>query len=611
MPRKGFRYLKAGFGGLVTLPDFRNVSRLFSPGPTLNVEYLPDGLLSRRGQVLSFNLGSFTDVKHGEIFLKADAAARYFLWLMNDDKVYYSQAGTATLLLTPTAGVTLHRIQAYGNRAYIFLSDQALGKQEPKIWDTTNLDSLTVAGQSAGSLAAADGAAGSVTAGVHKLWVIYETRSGFRINSRSGGPSNDGKISVTAAGSKVLDVTGIPVHSDSSVTKKYIAMTAAGLEAGYLATGDLGAAATTATVDIADATLVNQTAVDDYANYKQPGPSGMVGLLYHDRLVLIDGTSRVWVSEPGLPHTFKSNVGYLDVAVDDGDRAVNGFVIRDTLYLAKGQKLYYSQDNGDDPANWPIGLVSDALGTVSPTGLDVDAAEQMIAIADFKGAYIFRGGEPGEISLAIQQKGNQADYSWADVNYANMHKAKVTIDPLNRQVIFLVPTGSDTTPGTVFVADYKEGIKNLKWARWSTAGAAWRGFLTDYRNTSDVALLCYRASSRIVKFSDAALDDDGSALAWNYRFGYFEPQEFGLSLFNEILLKAVGGGSLNFTIYGPDGSSVVTPGALTLAATPGQDYSRQINVVKERIFLEISQTSLTARFKCNRLGLWAKPVGVR
>lgn len=598
------------FDGYRTLEDFRDVTNQYCTSPSKNLaDFTLGGFKSRPGTVTAFDLGGGTDILHGEIFLKADAAARYFLFLMDDGAIYYSSGGPRTLLLTPVGGVTHFRSQAYGNRAYIFLSNGATGQQEPQIWDTTNLDPLTVAGQSVAAMAAADGAAGSVTIGVHKLWVIYETRSGFRINSRSGGPNNDGKISVTAAGAKVLSLTGIPVHANPSVVKRHIAMTAAALEAGFIALTIENNTATTGTVNIADAQLVNQTSVDDYADYKQPGPNGMSPYLYHDRMVVIDGTSRVWVSEPGLPHTFKATKSFIDVSVDDGDRVTNAFVIRDILYLLKGQKLFATQDNGDDPAKWSVSLVTDGLGTISSWGVDVEAAEQFVAISDFKGAYLFSGGEPQEISRSIKT-------DWDTQNYLYMHKAKVTIDPLGKRILFALPTGAATLPNKVFVYDYKAGIENGRWLPpWETdtvAGAAqWRGFLSDYRNTPSVRFLVYAASQLVRQVDATAASDNGTAVAWKHRSGYFELAQTGLHLFAGVEMKATGGGSLQLEIFGPDGVSLLTPAAITLAAAPSKDIRRLFLVFKERIFLELGQTSMSAPFLINRLTLYGKPIGPR
>lgn len=731
MSLSGFQDLTVEeFLGLLTTPDFRDVPRKYSPGPCLNVELFPGGFQSRRGLAQSFDLGVFTEAKHGEIFLKSDAAARYFLWLLNDNAIHQSQAGAATSLFTPTAGTTHFRVVAYGNRAYILFGNGAIGLAEPKIWDTANLDPLTVEGQSLGVMVAATSAtAGQVTAGVHRISILYETRSGFRVPAcpfgiltNTGNPADNDTVTIgwttyrfknilaqaydvliggsasasfdnlksaindtglegtdygtgtevhpffraraktattliveakipnedpahlglaeasavlfwdfakvlggfyshlavnyveyTAPGDFAIALSNIPLHADGSVVKKHIIMTEAALTEFRIARTIDDNATTSLTFSISDTQLAAQESVTDLESVRQPGPNLMNGFIYHDRLIGFDGTSRVHVSEVGKPHTFRSDVGYLDVAIDDGDRAIGGFAIRDTLYIVKGQRTYWTQDTGVDPVDWPIGEVG-AFGSISVYGIaGEDSAHGLgsdwVVLSDFKGPMIFRGGAATFLGGNEEYCPIKAD--WDTQNYAQMHKAKVLVDVLAREILFFIPTGTDTTPKTVFVADYKEGLGKVKWSRRTTAGAEWRGFLTDYKNTSDVALLAYGASDKVWKFSDAAFKDDATDFPMNYRLGRFEAKGTGLTYFAGMEFKAVGGGTLNFEIFGPDGVTVVSPTGIVLATTPGKDYRKLFNVRKERIFLELSQASRTARFKMNMLTMFAKPDGVR
>lgn len=753
----GFPQIDIGeFLGLHTLGDFRNVRQPFSPGPCKNIEFIagphPEtgeittvGWRSRRGTSTAFDLGGGADVQHIEVFLKADSGGRFFIMLI-DGQIFSSSGGGRTLLTTPPVGTTHLRVVAYGNRAYLLFSEGTGGLAEPKIWDGTNLDPFTVAGQSVGAMAAVEGAAGKVGGGVHKLWVIYETRAGFRINSRSGGPDNDGKISFTAknykatatltvtanfadgetitigsvvytwkttlsspvkeneiligtlaadsldnltdaidafspnvgttysegtvahptvtattntdttqvveartagtagnsiavsetaanaswggatlagGGPRKIELSSIPLHADPSVVKRHIAMTEADLEAGHIALTINDNTTTTGTVDITDAQLKLQTPVDNYNQHKQPGPSGMTGFLFHERLILIDGTSRVWVSEPGLPHTFRSDVGFIDVNVDDGQRMTNGFVIREhSPYLVKAQKLFVTQDTGEDPSDWPVSEVSKSLGTASIYGLETQSAEQWAALVDFKALYVFGGGAPVDLSLPIK-----AD--WDAQNYLHMHKAKVTIDEINREIICFIPSGASTTPNKVLVADYKATPQGqmptrqtIRWSERETQGVTWRGFLTDYKNTTEVRMLVYGQSPLVRKFDANAVDDNGAAMAWKHRLGYIEPpsrngaSRTGLGLFAGVEGKMTGAGSLNLELFGPDAVSLLLPTPITLAAAPEKDMRRLFapgrgGVRKERIYLEMGQTSLTAPFILNRLSIYAKALGMR
>ena len=594
------------FRGLVTLPDFRDVSALWSPGPCENTGFFPGGFSSRPGASLYFNLTA-GEIEHGETFRLSSTGQVYFLWLMDSPPViYWSLEGGRNSLFTPHASTTRFRQVPYGNRAYIFASTAQEGLQEPRIWDITNLDPLTVAGSSVGAMAGAAGAAGSVTVGVHRLWVIYETRSGFRINSRTGGPSNDGKISFTAAGAQQIDLTGIPVHSDASITRRHIAMTAASLEEGYIALTIENNTATTASVNIADATLIANTRVDNYSQHQQPASNGMAGVIYNERLVMVDGTSRVRVSEPTLPHTFRSDLGYIDVGVNDGEAVRNCFVSEGTLYLVKYTRIYYTQDNGSDPVDWPVREFVQGIGTKSSTGIDAKNDENLVAILADKGLFAFVGGTMIELSKNIFP-------TWDTIRFH--HNAKVVIDSYRKRIFCHVPNAAGVF--VTLVCDYREKLSedSVKWSEWiSAAGPVWRGFLMDLSITQTGRVILYSASQYVRYFDSTAIGDyyfpNTVAMTWKYHFGKFGGK-VGMTLFEEIEMKCNGGGNLVIEVFGPDGVSLATLSSIALSATPGQNYSKLMNVVKENMYLELRQTAPTAVFTMNHLTVFHKADGTR
>ena len=595
------------FNGLITLPDFRDVSALWSPGPCENVAFMPGGFSSRPGASLYFDLTA-GDVEHGETFRLSSTGQAYFLWLMDSPRViYWSLTGPRNSLFTPHGSTTRFRVIPYGNRAYLFMSAGQASLQEPRIWDITNLDPMTVAGSSVGAMAGAAGAAGLVTVGVHRLWVIYETRSGFRINSRSGGPSNDGKISFTAAGAQQIDLTGIPVHSDASVTRRHIAMTAAALEAGYIALTIENNTATTASVNIADAQLIAQTSVDNYSQHQQPAANGIAGVIYNERLVMVDSTSRARVSEPTLPHTFRSDVGYIDVGVNDGEALRNCFVSEGTLYLVKDTRIYYTQDNGGDPVDWPVREFIQGIGTRSPTGIDAKNDENFVAILGDKGLFAFVRGAMIELSRNIFP-------TWNTIQ--SLQNAKVVIDSYRKRIFCHVPNAA----GVLFtlVCDYKEKLseESVKWSEWkSDPGPVWRGFFMELGAGQTDRVILYSASQYIRYFDATATVDYRSPgitlpIAWKYHFGKFGGK-VGMTLFEEIEMKCNGGGNLVIEVFGPDGVSLATLSSIVLSATPGQNYSKLMNVVKENMYLELRQTALTSVFTMNYLTVFHKPDGER
>ena len=84
-----------------------------------------------------------------------------------------------------------------------------------------------------------------------------------------------------------------------------------------------------------------------------------------------------------------------------------------------------------------------------------------------------------------------------------------------------------------------------------------------------------------------------------------------MNLFEEIEMKCKGGGDLVIETYGPDNASLGTLQSIALAAAPGRNYGRLMNVVEENMFLELRQTAPSAMFTMNHLTVFAKPDGTR
>ena len=93
--------------------------------------------------------------------------------------------------------------------------------------------------------------AGSVTAGVHQVYVCYQMTSGF-----TSRPSP--AASITSAGSKDIELSAIPVSSDPNVSARVLLMTKAGATGLFFVPGSIIADNTTTTgaINVDDASLV-------------------------------------------------------------------------------------------------------------------------------------------------------------------------------------------------------------------------------------------------------------------------------------------------------------------------------------------------------------------
>ena len=135
------------------------------------------------------------------------------------------------------------------------------------------------------------------------------------------------------------------------------------------------------------------------------------------------------------------------MAEDNGQAMRAAFVLRDQLYFVKEHSIYSTRDDGvNEPADWTISEVSNAVGTPSVDG--VDTGEDWAVIADRAGLFIFDGGEPVKISQEIQPL-------WDTINWQYGHTIWVRIDTQNKRILIGVPIGAATSPNRVLVMDYR------------------------------------------------------------------------------------------------------------------------------------------------------------
>src|SRR3990167_2317016 len=197
---------------------------------------------------------------------------------------------------------------------------------------------------------------------------------------------------------------------------------------------------------------------------------------YHDRVVFWGDESDaalLWGSEPGLPVSVPGNAA-LPINREDCDRITNAFQVRDVLMVVKLRSLYALNDDGQDFRLWPRpSQICNWLGTISYHGVSLNSDRTEAYILDFKGLYRFSGGEPVLMSGNIQTL-------WNTLHYVQAIKAEVHHDPLNKTVYCLVPTGASTVTNEVWMMDYSEGLKKIKWSPWSPpTGVEWRSMTID------------------------------------------------------------------------------------------------------------------------------------
>ena len=597
------------FMGLVTEPDEQDVAKEYAV-VCRNAKFAAGKVGSRPGTIDAITLGAGSDIYQAEWISYASSAIYYF-FLMDDFNLYYSTGGARTLLITTSGSPKRFSVAVYGDFVYFFFNDGNFGVDGPYVWDpsvlpTIQTDLATIAPAAIGTMSAATSGAGSVDAGAHKIKVVFETRTGYRSSPTTG------TVTYTATASDSIDLTNIPLfatgggHAAAECTKRHIVMTEAGGDTYFIALTIANNSATTGTIDISDADLNQGVEVTDYFQFTSPLPEFAIGFIYHNRLCCagnVSEASLLYVSELDSPQTFRADVGFLNANRDDGYRIYGVFPIRDVLYIVKQRGLYATQDNGVAPNSWPLAIYAEDVGTNSFGGVTSLTDENFAVILDFKGLYLFTGSPPIKLTADIQP-------TWDTISIPYSIFAEVRVDTLNRRVHCLIPTGAATRPDKDIVVDYSDGWDKAKWSIWQTAGLAWRSIIFASDGTAIRGFVAV-AGSTVQRFDETATSDDGTAIDYAYRTGIIEPRMFGMNLFGGISMHAYGAGTLGLSVYGPDGTLIVSPTGFTLSTTPEQDLFRRINVRTERIFLEFSHNSASSYSNINRLAVYAEEDGVR
>jgi hypothetical protein len=313
------------------------------------------------------------------------------------------------------------------------------------------------------------------------------------------------------------------------------------------------------------------------------------------------------VSDVENPEFYDGLGGFLNVAENNGEALITGFVIRDILYLVKERSFFATKDDGRNPsALWPIDEVSPSVGTPSIWGVGI--GEDWVIICGRQGAYFFNGGRPEKLTQEI-------DAEWKTINWTHGSKLWCVVNHEDKQIYIGAPTGAATEPDKLWMMDYKEGFgdplrnggRGRQWCPWITpansAAMIERAGVTKpffVMGGNDAAGLVY-------EYDRTATSDNGVAIDSYYRTAFLSSTEFtGRQLFGYLTLYAHGTGTLDILAYKPDETTKAITG-FTLAAAQKQDFERMINILSERVSYRIRTDGLNENFTLTKFVPWAKP----
>ena len=457
----------------------------------VNLDYYGDNVGIRQRFALLLSAGVF-DVTR--IFpFKNSTKNQYLLADKNGDLWVYDVLANTTTSLLVASSVTDYDFTMWGERCYIAPSidgyyGDTTGVTIPGLysWDGTTLRAAGGAQPGSPAAAANSGTAGVVQLGYHFYAIAYETITGFITFPTAATPGTG----LLATGVEKVSFTGIPTGPTGTVARWIIASKTIATPIPGAGISDyqsffltrIGDNTTTAIdVNYYDSQLLlDSSYLFDIYSAIVPGGSSIC--TYHNRLVItapnVAGVFTAIVSRVNDPETFDQVNGVVQSDVTAGlvvsvlTGITDAHALRDVLYLCHSYSTYSANDNGQEPAAWPVITVDSSFGSLrhgiavgSKGGESVD----YLMIANTSGLFLFTGffNRP-EISWKIETV-------WRAMIMLFRTDTRVTIlnDPVSKKIYFI-----KNTPSVDFVflscnyesvpSDFSGYSQGVKWGTWET-----------------------------------------------------------------------------------------------------------------------------------------------
>lgn len=614
---------------------------------------LPDqfdrAVYSELARNMEFALGEQATTRRGfgAAWNPAKSITSMFQWLLaatnrlafynkTDGKVTLRNLGASTDLDILTGQSAEYAdFASLGSRLLFALGTSAgIGAGQARVWDAATAPvSADKAFQppvttSFLSTATSEPGAGSVSAGIHKLAVVFTTRSGYETRpspvtpgfASSGSIADLVPVSFTATGGKTLRVAIQPSAGnwpDPFVSAALLMTTVQNTARYFFVPGCTvtvaGGAATTATfpdVDISDTILAAKSsteAVTPAKNYfglysqdsSAAGPfNPFLVLGYSDRAVymtlLADGTTGIFVSNKQAPQwiTLANHL----IQLEEKRVMISMFVLQGTLYLLGPGWTYAASDNSALPVTWvPPQQVDGKIGTPSVYGVSANSSLGYAWVGDTSGLYLFKNG-----SYAARPVSYLNTPDWERINWAAAQGTFQVFDfPARKMVFVKAPLDGASSANYLMAWDYSQGQdwNQVNYTLWDSAAMPDIGALANVfdptKRIFEIYASRYSAGKVYRSKSTAAGDtllysDDGVGITSQYRtcaMPQTSPQPRQLIA---VRPRLRGLGTIAQTAITLDNtrSHVLSP--ITAAVAPGQFPLAFMDVQSEALFVEFS-----------------------
>lgn len=311
-----------------------------------------------------------------------------------------------------------------------------------------------------------------------------------------------------------------------------------------------------------------------------------------------------WWSRPHKPRAVDMTWGPVTVGAGVQQKLRGGFALGDRFYYVLSDSIWVTQDDGNEPAQWPLEVIAEGVGTPSYNGIG-DGTDWKV-IAGPKGCFLFTGGPVSDdADLAREIPGLWSRIAWG--GYGQL--VWVRVMPSLKQVWIGVPLDSATVVSHVLVLDYTEGFGSglsaggvgRRWSLWSVQPG---GPAIEFQDGAGDVRALLPLGTKVAYRNPAVHDDLTAPFSFVWEGGPIGAPELGIGLFRKLLVSAEGSGVLTPSLVKESG----IPAQLisTTLYTPRRgDFRFLFNVVDERVGLRFEQGAVAGSWvRLSRTSLW-------
>lgn len=294
---------------------------------------------------------------------------------------------------------------------------------------------------------------------------------------------------------------------------------------------------------------------------------------YNSRMLLwgeFANSSIVRLSKPGEPESFDTIDGVLVVDPSESGGVTNCITLRGTLYIFKGNKMYYTIDNGREPSTWEVKVFDAGVGTscygISAV-LDVRGTHlNQYIIAARSGLVLFDGlVRTPDLTYWIED-------IWRDIKQSEFEKTEVFLNPVDKHIYVVIKRNDDI--GYILMGDYSDGLDadHIKWFIWIPSVIANGGFtaMVIQMDNDNIPIISIsdRASLDKISIANPKADDDVSGIGTAFDCVLKSPiivnsdDDSNLEQINTVRIRQKGGSAASFTVQGLSNSDPAKTGVV-------------------------------------------------